>query len=154
MIYQHFITGKRGKRMIRSIIVASAVMLIFAASSSMALDNAALIGKWVLVENAKDKTGKPCPFVGKKIEFTADGKMISPNMPVPFQYKVNPEKQELEGALTRNPELKGMEIMLAAIGNQKIDWSHARIVYGLELKGNKLTMKVSGYTPARYKRMK
>ena len=140
--------------MIKSIFVVTSIIIVMAASTAMALDKASLIGKWQLVENAKDKAGKPCPFVGKQIEFTTDGKMISPNMPVPFRYKVNPDQAEMDIAVKRNPELKGMEILLAAIGDQKIDWSKARIAYGVELKGNRLTMKVSGYTPARYKKMK
>ena len=80
--------------------------------------------------------------------------MISPNMPVPFRYKVNPNKAEAEGAITRNPELKGMEIMLAMIGGSQSDWSKAPIAYGVHLKGKQLIMKVSGYTPARYKKEK
>ena len=128
------------------------VMLM--ASAALALDSAALIGTWQLVENARDKDGKPCPFVGQQIQFTADGKMISANMPVPFRYKVNPAKGEAEGAITRNPDLKGMEIMLVMVGDSQNDWSKAPIVYGLQLKGNQLIMKVSGYTPARYKKQK
>lgn len=120
----------------------------------MALDKGSLIGRWQLVENARDKAGRPCPFVGQQIEFTSAGKMISPNMPVPFSYKVNADSSELAGALARNPELKGMEILLAAVGDRKIDWSKARIVYGVELKRNMLTLKVSGFTPARYKKIK
>ena len=124
------------------------------ASAALALDNAALVGRWQLVENARDKEGKPCPFVGQQIEFTADGKMISPNMPVPFRYKVNPTNAETESAVTRNPELKGMEIMLAMMGNSQSDWSNAPIVYGVQLKDDQFIMKVSGYTPARYKKQK
>ena len=124
------------------------------ASAAVALDNAALIGKWQLVDNAMDKQGKPCPFVGEQIEFTPDGKMISPNMPAPFSYKVNPAKAELEAAISKNPELKGMEILLASIGNSKIDWTKAPIVYGIQLKDKQFTMKVPGYTPARYKKQK
>lgn len=123
-------------------------------SAALALDNAALIGKWQLVENAKDTEGKPCPFVAQQIEFTADGKMISPNMPAPFRYKVNPSKAEAEVAIVRNPELKGMEIMLATMRDLQGDWSKAPLAYGVQLKDNQLIMKVSGYTPARYKRQK
>ncbi len=47
-----------------------------------------------------------------------------------------------------------MEIMLAMMGDSQSDWSKAPIVYGVKLKGNQLTMKVSGYTPARYKKQK
>lgn len=124
------------------------------ASTALAIDNAVLIGKWQLVEIAMDKHGKPCPFVGKELLFTSDGKMISPNMPAPFRYKVNPAKAEEAAALAKNPELKGMEIMLASMGNSKIDWSKAPIVYGVQLKDNQFIMKVSGYTPARYKKQK
>ena len=109
-------------------------------------------GSWL--NNAMDKDGKPCAFVGKQIEFTADGKMIFANMPMPFSYKVNPGKVEVEAAIAKNPELKGMEIMLVTMGVGQIDWTKARIVYGMELKGNQFTMKVSGYTPARYKKLK
>jgi hypothetical protein len=135
----------------RFILFPAIAIFILTASASLALDNASLIGTWRLVENARDKAGKPCPFVGQQIEFTAEGKMISPNMPVPFRYKVNPVKAEAEGAIMRNPELKGMEIMLAMMGDTQSDWSKAPIVYGMQLKGNQLIMKVSGYTPARYK---
>lgn len=124
------------------------------ASAAMALDSAALVGKWQLVERAQDKSGKPCPFVGQQIEFTVDGKMISPNMPAPFQYKVNPSKAEAEVAIARNPELKGMEIMLATMRDLQGDWSKAPLAYGVQLNGNQLAMKVSGYTPARYKKQK
>ena len=137
----------------RILFLALAIVMV-AASAALALDNKALIGKWQLIEIAKDKDGKPCPFVGQKIEFTADGKMISANMPMPFKYKVNPTKAEAEAALVKNPELKGMEIMLAMMGNAKSDWSKAPIVYGVALKDNHFTMKVSGYTPALYKKMK
>ena len=99
------------------IIFAAMAIVMTMASAALALDNAALIGKWQLVERAQDKAGKPCPFVGEQIQFTADGKMISPNMPMPFKYKVNPTKAEAEAAITKNPELKGMEIMLAMMGN-------------------------------------
>jgi hypothetical protein len=129
-------------------------IVLLSASAALALDSASLIGKWQLVENARDKAGKPCPFVGQQIEFTADGKMISPNMPVPFRFKVNPDKADAEGAITRNPDLKGMEIILAMMGNSQSDWSKAPIVYGVQLKGKQLIMKVSGYTPARYKKLK
>lgn len=138
----------------RFIIYSVMAIVMTVASAAMALDNAALIGKWQLVENAKDKDGKPCPFVAEQIEFTADGKMISAKMPVPFRYKVNPDKADVEGAIAKRPDLKGMEIMLAMMGNGQSDWSKAPIVYGIELKGTALTMKVSGYTPALYVRMK
>jgi len=138
----------------RIIVFAAMAIVMSMATTAVALDSAALIGKWQLVENAMDKDGKPCPFVGKQIEFTADGKMISANMPMPFKYKVNPTPAEVEAAITKNPELKGMEIMLAMMGNSQSDWSKAPIVYGVELKGKQFTMKVSGYTPARYKRQK
>jgi hypothetical protein len=128
--------------------------LLLLASSALALDSAALIGKWQLVENALDGEGKPCPFVGKQIEFTSDGKMISANMPAPFKYKVNPSAAESAAALARNPELQGMEIMLAMMGNMQSDWSKAPIVYGVQLKGKEFIMKVSGYTPARYQKRK
>jgi len=138
----------------RIILFAAMTIVMSMASAAVALDNAALIGKWQLVERAQDKAGKPCPFVGQQIEFTADGKMISPNMPMPFKYKVNPTSAEAEVAITKNPELKGMEIMLAMTGNSQSDWSKAPIVYGVKLKGNQFTMKVSGYTPALYKKQK
>jgi hypothetical protein len=54
----------------------------------------------------------------------------------------------------KNPELKGMEIMLATMGDGQIDWTKARIVYGVALKSGQFTMKVSGYSPARYKKLK
>ena len=138
----------------KSIVLSVAALIISATSAALALDGAALTGKWQLVEVAKDPAGKPCPFVGQRIEFTPDGKMISANMPVPFRYKVNPTKAETEGALTKNPELQGMELMLAMVNPSQTDWSKAPIVYGVELKGAQLTMKVSGYTPARYQKQK
>ena len=138
----------------RFIIFATMTIIMSVASSALALDNAALIGKWQLVERAQDKAGKPCPFVGQQIEFTVDGKMISANMPAPFRYKVNPTKAEAEVAFRRNPELEGMEIMLAMMGGSQSDWSKAPIVYGVELKGNQLNMKVSGYTLSRYQKQK
>ena len=138
----------------RFILFASMAIAITSASAAVALDSAALVGKWELVKPAMDKEGKPCPFVGQKIEFTADGKMISANMPMPFSYKVNPAKEEVEAAISKNPELKGMEIMLATMGTGPIDWTQARIVYGVALKNKQFTMKVSGYTPASYKKQK
>ena len=138
----------------RFILFAALAIVISLASAATALDNAALVGSWQLTENAMDKDGKPCPFVGQKIQFTANGKMISANMPMPFSYKVNPAKEEVAAAIAKNPELKGMDIMLATMGEGQIDWTKARIVYGVELKGDKFTMKVSGYTPARYKKIK
>lgn len=140
--------------MYRFNIFAAIAIVLSVASAALALDNKALLGKWQLVERAQDKDGKPCPFVGQQIEFTADGKMISANMPMPFKYKVNPTKAEVDAALLKNPELKGMEIMLAMMGNSKADWSKAPIVYGVQLKDNHFTMKVSGYTPALYKKFK
>lgn len=138
----------------RIILSAAMAFFISMASAAMALDNAALIGSWQLVEAARGKDGKPCPFVGQQIKFTADGKMISANMPMPFKYKVNPTMAEVEVAMAKNPELKGMEIMLAMMGNAPNDWLKAPIVYGVELKDAQLTMKVSGYTPARYSKQK
>jgi len=138
----------------RIILFAVMTIALSMSSTAVALDKAALIGTWQLVEQAMGKDGKPCPFVGQQIKFTADGKMISPNMPMPFRYKVNPTPAEIEAATTKNPELKGMEIMLAMMGNSQSDWAKAPIVYGVELKGNQFTMKVSGYTPARYKKRK
>lgn len=138
----------------RIILFAAIAIVMSMASAAVALDRAALVGTWQLVSPAMDKEGKPCPFVGQKIEFTADGKMISANMPMPFSYKVNPGREEVEAAITKNPELKGMEIMLATMGNGPIDWTKARIVYGVSLKGGQFTMKVSGYSPAHYKKQK
>ena len=138
----------------RFILCATVVVVMMTASAALALDKAALIGKWQLVERAQDKDGKPCPFVGEQIEFTADGKMISPNMPMAFKYKVNPTAAESEAAIAKNPELKGSEVMLAMMGNSKGDWSMAPIVYGVELKGKQLIMKVSGYSPSRYNKKK
>src|SRR5450631_1782427 len=132
----------------RNILFAAMAIVMSLASAATALDHAALIGTWQLVERAMDKDGKPCPFVGMQIEFTSDGKMISANMPMSFKYKVNPTSAEAEAAITRNPELKGMEIMLAMMGNSQSDWLKAPIVYGVQLKGNQLIMKVSGYTPS------
>ena len=120
---------------------------------ALAVDSAAMVGKWQLVEPARDDAGKPCPFVGQQIEFTADGKMVSGNMPAPFTYKINPTKAETDAAIARRPDLKGMDIMLAAM-NPQGDWTKAPIVYGIELKGGILTMKVSGYSPAKYKKQK
>ena len=136
----------------RFVTFAAAVIAFSVSSAAFALDQAALVGTWQLTEVAKDSAGNPCPFVGKKIQFTADGKMISANMPMPFHYKVNPTPAELEVAVTRYPELKGMEIMLATMDNAQTDWTKAPIVYGLQLKGKQLTMKVSGYTPSRFKK--
>ena len=138
----------------RIILFAAMAIVMSMASAAPALDNAALIGTWRLVERAQDTAGKPCPFVGEQIQFTADGNMISPNMPMPFKYKVNPTPAEAETAVTKNPELQGMEIMLAMMGNSQSDWLKAPIAYGVKLKGNEFTMKVSGYTPARYKKQK
>ena len=138
----------------RFILCVTVVAVMMTASAALALDKAGLIGKWQLVERAQDKDGKPCPFVGEKIEFTADGKMISPNMPMPFKYKVNPTPAESEAAIAKNPELKGTEIMLAMMGNSQGDWSKAPIAYGVELKGKQLIMTVSGYSPSLYKKLK
>jgi hypothetical protein len=138
----------------RIILFAAMAVVMSMASAAAALDNIALFGTWQLVENAKDKNGKPCTFVGRQILFTADGTMISDNMPMPFKYKVELDKAETERAISRHPELKGMEIMLAMMETSQSDWSKAPIVYGVQLKGNQLTMKVSGYTPARYKKQK
>ena len=138
----------------RFILFSVMAVFLIAASTALALENAALIGTWQLVERAQDKEGKPCPFVGQQIVFTADGRMISPNMPAPFRYKVNPDKADSEGAISRYPELKGMEIMLATMDNSKIDWSKAPIVYGVQLTDKQLIMKVSGYTLSRYKKVK
>ena len=129
-------------------------MVLSLSSAALALDNGALLGKWKLVDRAKDSEGKPCPFVGAQIEFTPDGRMISPNMPVIFHYKVNPDKADAAAAIAKSPELEGMEIMLAAMGNGQIDWSKAPIVYGIQLKDNQLYMKVAGYTLSRYKKVK
>lgn len=115
----------------RFIFFSAMAIVISAASAVLALDNATLIGTWQLVENAKDREGNPCPFVAEQIEFTVDGKMLSARMPVPFRYKVNPDKLEAEGAIARNPKLKGMEIMLAMTGGAQSDWSKAPIVYGV-----------------------
>jgi hypothetical protein len=138
----------------RIILFAALAIVMSTASMAVALDKAALVGNWELVKNAMDKDGKPCPFVGQNLQFTTNGKMISANMPMPFSYKVNPGKEEVEAAIAKNPELKGMDIMLATMGDGQIDWTKARIVYGVELKGNQFIMKVSGYTPALYKKKK
>lgn len=135
-------------------IILSVAIVMSLASAAVALENKSLFGTWKLVEPAMGKDGKPCPFVGKQILFTADGTMVSDNMPMPFQYKVDLDKAETERAVSRYPELKGMEIMLAMMGSTQSDWSKAPIVYGVQLKGNHLSMKVSGYTPARYKKLK
>ncbi len=137
-----------------SIFFSATAIALSLAASALALDSAALLGRWQLVEPARDEAGKPCPFVGQQIEFTADGKMISANMPFPFRYKVNPDKGDAATALTKNPDLQGMEIMLANPNPSQSDWSKAPIAYGIELKGSRLTMKVSGYTPAQYKKQK
>ncbi len=139
----------------RIAIFLAMAILLSAASAALALDSSALVGTWQLTERAQDKDGKPCPFVGKQIVFTTDGKMISPNMPVPFRYKVNPSKEETEAAIAKNPELNGMELLLATMvnsPNSQIDWTKAPIVYGVQLKGKQLIMKVSGYTLSRYKK--
>ncbi len=138
----------------KSIIALALSLSLSLASAAVALDNSKLVGTWQLVENAKDADGNNSPFVTEKLQFTSDGKMISANMPMPFRYKVNPDKAEIDRALARFPDLKGMEIMLAMVGNSPNDWSRPNIVYGVELKDNKFTMKLSGYTPARYKKLK
>ena len=138
----------------RFMILATAIISMLQSNTVVAIDNAALIGSWTLVERAKDADGKLCPFVGEQIRFTPDGKMISPNMPMPFSYKANPAKAEAEAAVSRRPELKGKDILLAIPGNMPGDWTKAPIAYGVSLKGNQLTMIVPGYTPARYKKQK
>lgn len=138
----------------KRLISLAAAIIISLSSAAVALDKTALVGTWQLVERAKDSEGKPCPFVGDKIQFTADGKMVSANMPMPFSYKANPGKAEIDAAIARNPELKGMEILLATMGEGQVDWTKARIVYGVKLKDNKLTMIVSGYSPSLYKKIK
>ena len=138
----------------RIVIFMAMSIVLFAATAAMALDSAALVGKWQLVEYAKDADGNNCPYVGKLIEFTAGGKMISANMPAPFKYKVNPTPTEIQGAIARRPDLEGMEIMLAMMGDSQSDWSRAPIIYGVQLKDDQFTLKVSGYTPARFKKLK
>lgn len=138
----------------RIIIFLALAIVLSATSAVMALDSAALVGTWQLVENAKDAECNKSPFVTSQLQFTADGKMISANMPVPFRYKVNPGTAEVAKAHARFPDLEGMEIMLAIAGNSKNDWSRAHIIYGVQLTGDQFTMKVSGYTPARYKKLK
>lgn len=137
----------------RLLIFLAMVTVMSVAPVAMALDSAALVGTWQLVESAKDADGNDCPFVGKQLKFTTDGKMISANMPVPFRYKVNPSPEEAKSAIARRPDLQGMEIMLAMMGNSSGDWAKAPIIYGVQLKGNQLIMKVSGFTPARYKKL-
>jgi len=132
------------------------IALVMSVTSALfALDKASLIGKWQLVEPARDKAGQPCPFVSQKIEFTKDGRLLSLGTPVVFWYKVNPDKTEVAEAIKRNPELMGMgmEIILAMQAPQG-DWSKAPIVYGVQLKDTTFIMKVSGYSPARYVRQK
>jgi hypothetical protein len=138
----------------RIILLAAMAIVMTTASLAVALDNMALFGTWKLVETAKDKNGKPSPFVGKQILFTSDGNMMSDNMPMPFKYNVDLDKAAADKVIARLPELKGMDIMLVMPGNFQGDWSRAPIVYGVKLKGNQLIMKVSGYTPARYKKQK
>lgn len=138
----------------RGIFMTTVALVLTAAASALALDGAVLVGKWQLVEPAKDRDGNTCPFVGQQVEFTADGKMISANMPMPFRYKVNPSKEETAAARAKNPSLKEMEIMLAMPNPRQTDWSKAPIAYGVQIKGDQFTMKVSGYSPARYSRMK
>lgn len=140
--------------MYRKIVVMCMFLAVFSVClPAHAFDGAKLVGKWRLVENARDKAGQPCPFVSGQIELTADGRLLTAGMPVVFRYKVNPGKADSAEALKRNPELKGMAIMLAMEASRS-DWSKAPIVYGVEIKKNELIMKVSGYTPARYKKEK
>lgn len=140
--------------MCRSIVLLSMFFAVLCtAVSAQAFDGAALVGKWRLVENARDKAGQPCPFVSDRIEFTGDGRLLTVGMPVVFRYRINPGKAEAAAAARRNPELKGMEIMLAMEASQT-DWSKAPVAYGVKMKGGEFVMKVSGYTPARYKKEK
>ena len=138
----------------RIITLLALALVVSFSTAALALDGAALTGKWKLVENAKDGDGNPCPFVGQQIEFTAGGKMISANMPAPFNYKINPTPAEADAAIARKPDLKGMDIMLAMMGSAQGDWTKAPIVYGVQIKDRQLFMKVAGYTPARYKKLK
>lgn len=135
-------------------VLMAAALAASMAVPALALDQKALVGTWQLVEIAKDSAGKPCPYVGQKIEFTADGNMVSGNMPMPFTYKVNPAKEEIEAALARHPQLKDMELMLATMAKGNIDWKKAPIVYGVGFKDKQFLMKVAGYTPAVYKKVK
>ena len=140
--------------MTKIMLLVTITLLLSTVSGVMALEKPALIGVWQLVENAKDSEGNESPFVSNQIFFSADGTMESENMPVAFHYKINPDKTELENALARNPELKGMDIMLIIVGESPQDWSRPTIVYGVELKKDLLSLKISGYTPARYKKLK
>lgn len=140
--------------MYRSIVTLSVLLtLVLMALPAPAFDGARLVGKWRLLEIARDRNGQPCPFVSEQIEFTADGRLLTVGMPVVFRYKVNPGKAVAAEAIKRNPDLNGMEIMLAMEASQT-DWSKAPITYGVKISDGTFLLKVSGYTPARYKREK
>ena len=127
------------------------IVLLFFNSTAHAFNAKQLVGKWRLVEIARDVSGQPCPFVSDQIEFTADGRMLTVGIPVVFRYLANPDKTESKNVLKQNPELKDMELMLIMEASQ-FDWSKAPIAYGVKLSKDELVLKLSGYTPARYRK--
>ena len=130
------------------------ILLAFAAAAVAAGPGNGLLGKWKMTTPARDAAGSVCPFVPEMMEFFSDGTMTMSNMPgnrAPFKTDLTPE--ERQAIETRDPALKGKNLLLVKPVPQ-MEWRSTPMVYGYSVARNTLTLSVTGWSPATFKRMK
>ena len=113
-----------------------------------------IIGSWKMTQNAKDSSGKPCPFVPESFVFYKDHTLTMTNMGdqrLPYKTAVtSKEKQIIE---KRVPDLKGKNLLLVR-PYPNFDWADTPMIYAYTVEKNELTLILQGWSPAKYARVK
>jgi len=112
-----------------------------------------LIGSWIKTVNATDSYGNPCPFVPDTMEFFLDNTMTmsafgSRHLP----YKTTLTKVERHVTEERNPDLKGKNLLLV-LPDPSVNWIYTPMTYAYYFEKNELTIKVHGWSPAKFTRV-
>ena len=113
-----------------------------------------LTGKWKIAIPARDAAGNPCPFVPEEMEYFSDGTMTMSNMPggrVPFRIDLTAEERQVMEA--RDPSWKGKKLLLIKPMPQ-MEWRSTPMAYSYSIDKDKLTLSVTGWSPAVFQRVK
>ena len=112
-----------------------------------------LLGTWKVVEPAKNTAGRNCPTIPEMMTFLNEGTVLMSYMPgrrMPFKIDLTAEEQRTLEA--RDAGLKGRKLLLVKPTPQT-EWSTTPIVYSYMVTTNELTITVTGWSPAKFRRV-
>ena len=135
--------------------IFAGIFMMVVLMAQMASAENQIVGKWRLIEQAKDSQGNPCPYVPNHYEFFKDGTVGMDNLPpgMKMLYRATLTPQETRAIIEKAPELKGKGRILLLKPSPQMDWKDA-MPYRIDIKNNELMMELPDWTPAKYIREK